>query len=250
MSDINFLRDFSAQPAKPVEDQLTKLSGSFSDSNVSGRSTTQMPAPSKELPKRLVSNGTTQRFTNTNVEAAPVQPKAEVSVEPPQPVVTPKQDTVNQVTANQVTQKFSYGVVGDVPPGFKAAVACANCKYQGFDRCTKYNFPLSFNYSCDSFEVIKVETEEEDSSQVEMYTKEPPREEQLTPLDKAVLDYDAVLTTFADGDIASAALNKVIERFTNRSEYADAFLKLRYRRFYEDKHGNLEGAYLEIKESN
>jgi hypothetical protein len=231
MSDYKFLSEFSTQPAKPPENVLTPLSGSYEDAAV-------RTPPAPVATPSVTTKQPVETYSKPDViEEEPEAPKAE----PETIVIEPE---VNKVTADkQQTQKFSYGVVGDVPPGFKAAASCCNCKHSNFDVCSAFNFPINFNYTCDSFEIIKVETEVF-SNVIEEPKVEAPPEPELTSLEKAVQDYDSVLSTFADGDVAHEALNKVVERFTNRSEYADAFLKLRYRRFYEDKHGNLQDAFV------
>jgi hypothetical protein len=205
-----------------------------------------------------LTSATTERFTNP-----PVEKEAEVSdIKESEPAATEElkeaEPEVPNVTPNQVgTQKFGYmyGVVGEVPKGYKAAAACCNCKYSdGY--CTKYNFPIAGNYSCDDFEVIPVpemysnkmvDLEEPASATI---VTDKMTEVDLSPLDQALVLYESVLSTLADGDLAGDVLNKVVERFSNRSEYADAFLRLKYRRAYEDKHGSLEGAFLVNEEGN
>lgn len=256
MSDITFLRDFSAQPAKPVDNQLTRLSGSFDDANARPSKNTPMAPPAPSMVNNRISSPTpTQKYTNPVTEEAP---PVVVATPEPEPVVTPEVKQVKEVFSKvesvapqeeKKVQRFGYGVVGDVPPGFKAAASCCNCKHSNFEVCSAFNFPITFNYTCDSFEIIKVEKPETYSKPAEV-VKEPEPQPELSPIDKAVTDYDSVLSLFADGDIASSALSKVVERFSNRSEYADAFLRLKYRRFYEDRHGSLEGAFLTPEEGN
>jgi hypothetical protein len=204
------------------------------------------------ITNRISSPTPTQKYTNPVAEEAPP-----VVVAVPEPAVIPEvKEVFSKVEPvapqeDKKVQRFGYGVVGDVPPGFKAAASCMNCKYANYDVCTLCNFPIALNYTCDDFEVIKVEKPEVYSKPAEEVKEpEPEPQPELSPIDKAVAEYEQVLSMFADGDVASSALDKVVERFSNRSEYADAFLRLKYRRFYEDRHGSLEGAFLTPEEGN
>lgn len=261
MSDTTFLRDFSAQPAKPVTNQLSPLSGSYSD------------ADARPAARSAVSSTPTERYSNATLTAPAPPVEKPASVSQPSSTVPPATDSAVDKTAKEDvpltrspevtvvaekpkevkrTEKFTYGVVGSVPPGYKAAVACVNCKH--FDSwngiCQCCNFPCASNYSCDKFELIGAPNTEE-GDETEKYSQSATvKEPQLSLLDQAVVDYEVVLSSLADGDVASVALNKVVERFSKRSDYADAFLKLKYRRLYEDKHGNLEGAFVTAEEGN
>lgn len=249
MSDITFLRDFSAQSAKPIGNQLTRLSGSFDDANARPSKTTPMAPPAPSMVTNRISSPTpTERYTNP-----PMEESVEQVVVPEPTVVVETKEVFSKVEPvapqeEKKVQRFGYGVVGDVPPGYKAAASCMNCKHSNYDTCTLCNFPIALNYSCDDFEVIEVHKPETYSKPAANSVPEP--EVTLSSLDKAVSDYEQVLSLFADGDVASSALDKVVERFSNRSEYADAFLRLKYRRIYEDKHGSLEGAFLTLEEGN
>lgn len=252
MSDTTFLRDFSALPAKPVTDQLTRLSGSYADTDA--RPSRTMPLPVSNRTSAVVSSTPTQKYSNA-VSEAPPAPKVEEVPAPPEPEVVVSKEPEPVETKEVVVEepkkveKFTYGVVGAVPPGYKAAESCTNCKYYGiaWSVCQKCNFPCAPNYTCSDFELVGQPEMEEDT---EKYSKavSDQKELELSPIDKAVVDYESVLSLLVDGDVASVALNKVVERFSNRSDYADAFLKLKYRRLYEDKHGNLEGAFLPAEE--
>lgn len=257
MSDLAFLREFSSQPAKPVTTSLSSLSGSYQDAEPRPTSA-PVATPQRENPvisSRLTSS-TTERFSNppasTAVEPTPTE-ESTVKEAPKESMEEPK-------TKSTSAQKFSYmyGVVGEVPKGYKAAAACYNCKHRESiaDICMKYNFPVASNYGCESFEVIPPpemysnQVAEPEPAPEQSVNSNTATEVELSPLDQALVTYESVLSTLADQEIAGSVLNRVTERFSNRSDYADAYLKLKYRRAYEDKHGSLEGAFLTNEDSN
>jgi hypothetical protein len=252
MSDITFLRDFSAQPAKPVKQDLATLSASYAYSDAKSSGSTPLPVQARSY-SNVKSPAPAQKYSNVSVDDKQVEVDSAVDTiaEESSPEVKEETTDIKEEPVKSI-EKFAHGVVGDVPPGYKAAQACCNCNYQSVANftCTKHNFPVTYNYTCDDFKMLGSDTEKYSNQLVETVQEVNHDELELSPLDKVVADYEVVLSTFADGELASLALDKVVNRFSNRSDYADAFLRLKYRRFYEDKHGSLEGAFVNPQEDN
>jgi hypothetical protein len=222
-NELNVLRELSTTNVKPPKDVISNLGVANSTNYDTRRATTLAPAQ-------------TQKFSNVEPESQPPAPTTEVKSQPKVTVTTPAKEV----------EKFGYNLVGAIPNGYGPAQACGNCAYDDYGGCKLHSFPNHHLYSCGDFELKPVKTTE--------YFEKPKEAQSLEPLEtgskdssisKAAEAYEPILEKFSDGDLASEALDVVVQRFSTRSAYADEFLKLRYRRAYESKHGNLDNAFLE-----
>jgi hypothetical protein len=218
--ELSVLQELSTAKVKPPKDVISKL-GVANSANYAVNGYTSPPP--------LV-----QKFSNV----------AEESTEPNAAMVQPEptQETTVVPAAPQpkTTEKFGYNLVGAIPSGYGPANACGNCVHDDYGSCKLHAFPNHYHYTCGDFEIKPVK------NNYELFEK--PKEAKPLEgdtLSKAAEDYEPILEKFSDGDLASEVLDVVVQRFSARSAYADEFLKLRYRRAYQSKHGNLDNAFLE-----
>lgn len=242
MSDLDFLREFNSNSVKPTINPLSNLSGSYKDTDIDSVNISKKDnSVNSTKTESVITESYSNISTDNDIKDVLVK-KAKNN----------KDKTESQTDSVNPPQKFSYmhGVVGEVPKGYKAGRVCYNCKNRESvaDVCMVYNFPIAANYGCDDFELIEYSFETYTNKGVESNTETSiVAASNLEDLDQAVVMYEPILQVLSDQELAGIALNKVTERFSSRSDYADAYLRLKYRRAYESKHGNLEGAFL-IKE--
>lgn len=70
-----------------------------------------------------------------------------------------------------------------------------------------------------------------------------PAPEADTKLQKLYEEYSDVVSTFSDGELAGEVMELTSTRFSKRSMYSDAFLKMQYEKRYSAKYESLESAY-------
>jgi hypothetical protein len=257
MRDLDLLNTF-------IEQSANKFVPAKIDSGAINSLSLQLDAP---VPQRQVfSNAVVAEPEEEFFVATPVlddEPEEELEAEPepepeaeaePEPEPEPEADEEPKEVAKQ---KFS-AHQGDVPPGFKVSVSCANCAYficwdyEQDHFCRKHDFPCAANYTCNDFKSKREADEEAHQRFIEEVSEArevfadaaaSASEEATEPENQE--DYQSVLQKFSDATLADEVLTLTQSRFSKRSIYADAFLDMHYRSEYKRRNGTLKGAFIE-----
>jgi hypothetical protein len=274
MRDLDLLNLFTEQSAEKFKP--AKLDTGRLDPNSFN---VDLPAPSRQV------------FSNTIVAEPPAESFEQFSIAVPVLDDEPETETEDEADEEAVAaedeaetdeadedggggngkQKLSYyNHQGDVPPGFKAAAACANCayficwEYEHEQYCGKYDFPCTPNYTCDDFksrrqadeeamervraelQEVKLSEQQESEEEAIVSSEEDKKEVYADDVQELLEEYKEVVQKFSDGALVNEMLTLTRSRFNKRSVFADAFLDMHYRNEYKRRNGTLEGAFTEV----